>query len=165
MSFSPGRSILPMVFHGLITSGPQAGISGNERGDQKDKHGAESSQLEVPLTLRTAKSIISPHTDKYTAATQKTKSLGKPWETFATVDLIPRLARFRLTSGHEFWGVYLHWLGLAADKACLLCGHASMDGDHLSQCTELDEYPTDDIVSRYWEARRQMVKKPSTGVG
>ncbi|GFS63353.1 hypothetical protein TNCV_2308841 [Trichonephila clavipes] len=27
------------------------------------------------------------------------------------------------------------------------------------------EYPTDDIGSRYWEARNQMVKKPSTGVG
>ncbi|GFW26543.1 uncharacterized protein TNCV_1164781 [Trichonephila clavipes] len=27
------------------------------------------------------------------------------------------------------------------------------------------EYPTDDVVSQYWEAQRQMVKKPSTGVG
>ncbi|GFV27743.1 hypothetical protein TNCV_4169651 [Trichonephila clavipes] len=26
-----------------------------------------------------------------------------------------------------------------------------MDGNHLLQCTELDEYPTDDVVSRYWE--------------
>ncbi|GFW31459.1 hypothetical protein TNCV_1288061 [Trichonephila clavipes] len=36
-----------------------------------------------------------------------------------------------------------------------------MDGDHLLQSTGLDEYPTDDVVSQYWEARRQMVKKPS----
>ncbi|GFX89549.1 hypothetical protein TNCV_72421 [Trichonephila clavipes] len=28
-----------------------------------------------------------------------------------------------------------------------------------------DEYPADDIVSRYWVAQRQMVKKPSAGVG
>ncbi|GFU60190.1 hypothetical protein TNCV_4248941 [Trichonephila clavipes] len=37
-----------------------------------------------------------------------------------------------------------------------------MDGDHLLQCTGLDEYQTNDIVSRYWETQRQMVKKPST---
>ncbi|GFY28801.1 hypothetical protein TNCV_4719371 [Trichonephila clavipes] len=42
---------------------------------------------------------------------------------------------------------------------------ARMDSDHLLQCTGLDEYPADDIVSRYWEARRQMVKKPSTSAG
>ncbi|GFT26468.1 transposable element Tcb1 transposase [Trichonephila clavipes] len=34
-----------------------------------------------------------------------------------------------------------------------------MDGDHLLQCTGL-EYPADDIVSQYWKAQRQMVKKP-----
>ncbi|GFT76553.1 reverse transcriptase [Trichonephila clavipes] len=56
---------------------------------------------------------------------------------------------FRLTTGDDFLGVYLHWLGLAANEACLLCGHARMDGDHLLQCTRLDEYPTHDILSRY----------------
>ncbi|GFW94272.1 hypothetical protein TNCV_1432111 [Trichonephila clavipes] len=40
-----------------------------------------------------------------------------------------------------------------------------VDGDHLLQCTQFNEYPTDNVVSRYWEARRQMAKKPSTGVG
>ncbi|GFW76413.1 hypothetical protein TNCV_1581921 [Trichonephila clavipes] len=45
------------------------------------------------------------------------------------------------------------------------CGHARMDGDHLLQFTGFTEYPADNIVSRYCEARRQMVKKPSTGVG
>ncbi|GFT13722.1 reverse transcriptase [Trichonephila clavipes] len=67
---------------------------------------------------------------------------------------------FRLTTGHDFLGVYLHWLSLAADASCPFCGNARMDGDHLLQCTGLD-----DIVSQYWKARRQMVKKPSTGVG
>ncbi|GFV93552.1 hypothetical protein TNCV_1988641 [Trichonephila clavipes] len=57
------------------------------------------------------------------------------------------------------------WLCVADNKACPICGHARMDGDHLLQCTGLDEYPADDIVSRYWGARRQMVKKPSMGVG
>ncbi|GFY07253.1 reverse transcriptase [Trichonephila clavipes] len=75
------------------------------------------------------------------------------------------VARFRLTTEHDFLGVYFHWLGVAANKACTLCGHARMDGDHLLQCTGLDEYLADDIVSRYWEARRQIVKKPSMGVG
>ncbi|GFV51250.1 reverse transcriptase [Trichonephila clavipes] len=51
--------------------------------------------------------------------------------------------------------------GLAANEACPLCGHARMDGDHLPQCTGLAE----DIVSRYCEARLQMVKKQSTGIG
>ncbi|GFT79958.1 reverse transcriptase [Trichonephila clavipes] len=74
------------------------------------------------------------------------------------------VAYFRLTTRHDLLGVYLHWLGLAADEACPLCGHARMHGDHLLHCIGLDEYPTDDVVSRYWEARRQMVKKPTMGV-
>ncbi|GFS71652.1 reverse transcriptase [Trichonephila clavipes] len=116
--------------------------------------------------------IISTHTGKYTAMTQKTKSFRKPWETLATVSPISRhleraeaVARFRLTTRHYFLGVYLHWLGVAANEACPLCGHARMDSDHLLRYTGLDEYTAYDIVSRYWEARRQMVKKPSTGVG
>ncbi|GFW73621.1 reverse transcriptase [Trichonephila clavipes] len=74
------------------------------------------------------------------------------------------VALFHLTTGHDFLGVYLHWLGVAANEANPICGHARMDGDHLLQCTGLDEYPADDIVSLYWEARHQMVEKPSTGV-
>ncbi|GFW54206.1 hypothetical protein TNCV_4372801 [Trichonephila clavipes] len=57
--------------------------------------------------------------------TPKTKSFGKLWETLASVGPILRLleraetvARFRLTTGRDFLGVYLHWLGVAANKAC-----------------------------------------------
>ncbi|GFS53462.1 reverse transcriptase [Trichonephila clavipes] len=89
-----------------------------------------------------------------------------------TVGPIPRylkgaeaVARFRLATGHNFLGVYLHWLGVATNEACSIYAHVRRDGVHLLQCTGLVEYPADDIVSRYWEARRQMVKKPSTGVG
>ncbi|GFX87968.1 reverse transcriptase [Trichonephila clavipes] len=90
--------------------------------------------------------------------TQKTKSFGKPWETLDHCGPIPEaVASFRLTTGHDLLEVYLHWLGVAANEA--------MDGKHLLQCTRLTEYLADDIVSWYWEARRQMVKKPSTGVG
>ncbi|GFT50784.1 reverse transcriptase [Trichonephila clavipes] len=64
-----------------------------------------------------------------------------------------------------FSGVHVHWIGLAADEACSFCGHVRMDGDHLLQCTGLDEYPTDDVDSWYWEALRQMVKKPSMDIG
>ncbi|GFU56064.1 reverse transcriptase [Trichonephila clavipes] len=73
------------------------------------------------------------------------------------------VARIRLTTGHDFLRVYLHWLGVAANVACPLCGHARIDDDHLPQCTGLGEYPAVDIISRYWEAWRQMVKKPSAG--
>ncbi|GFX97363.1 reverse transcriptase [Trichonephila clavipes] len=126
----------------------------------------------VPLTFKRAKSIISTHIDQYTAMTQRMKSFGKPWEIMATVipilghlERAEAVARFRLTTGHDFLEVYLHWPGTAANEACPLCGHVRMDGDHLLQCTGLVEYPADDIASRYWEARRQMVKKPSKGVG
>ncbi|GFY30877.1 reverse transcriptase [Trichonephila clavipes] len=88
--------------------------------------------------------------------TSKPRSLGKPWEFLATVDTIPKhleraedVVRYRLTTGHDFSGVHLHWLDMAADEACPLCGHAIMDDDHLLQCTGLNEYPTDDIVNRY----------------
>ncbi|GFT50647.1 reverse transcriptase [Trichonephila clavipes] len=66
-----------------------------------------------------------------------------------------------LTTADDFLEVYLHRLDLAANEACPLCSHVRMVGDFLIQCSGLDEYPTDDIVSRYWEARRQMVKNPS----
>ncbi|GFU61681.1 hypothetical protein TNCV_4522151 [Trichonephila clavipes] len=49
------------------------------------KQGAESSQPEVLLTIRRAKSIIYTDVDKCTATTQKTKSLGKLWETLTSV--------------------------------------------------------------------------------
>ncbi|GFX23874.1 reverse transcriptase [Trichonephila clavipes] len=75
------------------------------------------------------------------------------------------VVHFCLTTGHDFLGVYLHWLGLDADEACLLCGHERIDGNHLLQCTGLDEYPTEYVVGRYWKARRQMVKKSRMGVG
>ncbi|GFV53787.1 reverse transcriptase [Trichonephila clavipes] len=61
-----------------------------------------------------------------------------------------------MTTRKKFGGVHVHWIGLAADEACWFCGHVRMDGDHLLQCTGLDEYPTDDIVSWYWEALRRM---------
>ncbi|GFV54102.1 uncharacterized protein TNCV_5119371 [Trichonephila clavipes] len=68
------------------------------------------------------------------------------------------VALFHLTTGHDFLGVYLHWFGLAAEEAFPVCRYTRMDNDQLPQCTGLDEYPTDDIVSRYWEAQRQMAK-------
>ncbi|GFW57647.1 reverse transcriptase [Trichonephila clavipes] len=103
---------------------------------------------------------------------QKTKNFRRPWETLAAVGPIPMdleraeaVAHFRLTTGHDFLGVYLHWLGVAANEACPICFPVKKHGDHLLQYTVHDEYPADDIISRYWEAWRQMVKKPSTGVG
>ncbi|GFX65039.1 reverse transcriptase [Trichonephila clavipes] len=105
------------------------------------------------------------------ARTKKT-SFGKAWETLATVGPIPRhlerseaVACFRLTTGHDFLGVYLHWLAVDTNEVCPICGHARKDGVHLLQRSGFDEYPADDIVSRYWETGRQVVKKPSTDVG
>ncbi|GFT95806.1 reverse transcriptase [Trichonephila clavipes] len=98
-----------------------------------------------------------------TTVTEKAKSLGKsnPESPGEIRGFCPLLT----TTGCDFMGVYLHWPGLAADEACPFCSHARMDGMHLLQSTGLDEYPTDDIVSRYWKARRQMVKKPSMDIG
>ncbi|GFT39220.1 reverse transcriptase [Trichonephila clavipes] len=129
------------------------GVSGNE---SRPRGQAGSRVIPTGSPLDSPKSIISTSIDKYTALTQKTKSLRKPWETLATVDPIPRyveraevVAHFRLTTGHDFLGVYLHCLSVAANEACPLCGHARMDGDYLLQCTGLDEYPANDIVRRY----------------
>ncbi|GFY17745.1 uncharacterized protein TNCV_1074801 [Trichonephila clavipes] len=68
----------------------RVGIPDNKRARQKVKQGAESTQPEVPLTLRRSKSVISSHIDKYTAITQNTKSFRKPIETLATVGPMPR---------------------------------------------------------------------------
>ncbi|GFS73523.1 reverse transcriptase [Trichonephila clavipes] len=88
----------------------RVGVPGNERAEQ----GAESTQPEE--TLATVGPIL------------------KHLERVKAVD------RFRLTNGHDFLGVYLHWLGVAANEACPICGHARMDRDHLLQCTGLGEY-------------------------
>ncbi|GFT82869.1 hypothetical protein TNCV_4434211 [Trichonephila clavipes] len=53
-------------------------------------------------------------------------------------------ASFCLTTRHDFLGVYLHYV----TWACPFSGHIREDGDNLFQCTGLDEYPTDDVVSR-----------------
>ncbi|GFV90617.1 hypothetical protein TNCV_2223331 [Trichonephila clavipes] len=74
-------------------------------------------------------------------------------------------SRFRLTTGYDFWGVYLYWLGLAADEDFPLTVHARMDGDHLLQRTGLNECPIGDIGNWYWETQRQMIKNPNTGGG
>ncbi|GFS74999.1 hypothetical protein TNCV_1396571 [Trichonephila clavipes] len=63
------------------------GIPGNEKTDQNAKQEAESSQLEVPSTLRRANTLISKCIDKCTAATQRTKSHGK---TLTPMGPIPR---------------------------------------------------------------------------
>ncbi|GFX79608.1 DUF4371 domain-containing protein [Trichonephila clavipes] len=125
---------------------------------------------EKEIDLKKIVSLTTYGAPKYDK--KKTKSVGKLRETLATVGPIPRHleraeadARFRLTTGHDLLGVYLHWLSMAANEACPLCFHTGMDGDHLLQCTGLAEYPADDIVSQCWEARRQMVKETSTGVG
>ncbi|GFV32114.1 reverse transcriptase [Trichonephila clavipes] len=90
------------------------------------------------------------------------KSLGKPWEFLDTVGLIPRyleraeaVARVGVYNHriYNFFGVYLHWLGLAADKFCPLCGHARVDGNHLLQCPGLDEYPMGGSTSNSQEAK------------
>ncbi|GFV17892.1 hypothetical protein TNCV_3409381 [Trichonephila clavipes] len=47
--------------------------------------------------------------------------------------------RFHLTTGHDFLGAYLHWLGVTANESCLICVYARMDGDHLLQRTGIDE--------------------------
>ncbi|GFT85983.1 hypothetical protein TNCV_3256231 [Trichonephila clavipes] len=39
------------------------------------------------------------------------------------LERVEAVARFRLTTGHSFLEEYLHWLGLAVDEACQLCGH------------------------------------------
>ncbi|GFW01508.1 reverse transcriptase [Trichonephila clavipes] len=59
-------------------------------------------------------------------------------EALATVDPMPRhldraeaFVRFRLHTGHDFLGVYLHWLDVAANEACPICDYARMEGDHL----------------------------------
>ncbi|GFX60594.1 hypothetical protein TNCV_3061671 [Trichonephila clavipes] len=52
------------------------GIAGSERAHQNAQQGADSTQLEVPVTLRRAKNIMSTYIDKYDAMTPKTKSFG-----------------------------------------------------------------------------------------
>ncbi|GFV36739.1 reverse transcriptase [Trichonephila clavipes] len=122
------------------------GIPGNEKTEQKAKQEAGSSQLEVPLTLR--RSLFSHSLSNILnvlPVPKKTTAL-ESHEKLATVGPIPRppkraeaVAHFRLTTGHDLLEVYLHWLDVAADESCPLLGHVRMDGEHLLQCTGLDD--------------------------
>ncbi|GFT52160.1 uncharacterized protein TNCV_4493811 [Trichonephila clavipes] len=90
------------------------GSPGNETADQKANQGVESTQAEVSMTLRRAKSIISTHIDKYTAMTQNEKFWKAMRNSDHCVPIPKHLERadavvlFRLTTGHVFLGVYLH---------------------------------------------------------
>ncbi|GFX35889.1 reverse transcriptase [Trichonephila clavipes] len=72
------------------------GIPGNERANQKAKQGDESSQLEVPLTLRKVNGPILRHLERAEA-----------------------VANFRLNTGHDFPWEYtsscLAWPAHSAD--------------------------------------------------
>ncbi|GFY14407.1 hypothetical protein TNCV_1021721 [Trichonephila clavipes] len=61
--------------HVLVPS--QAGTPGNERVVQKAKQRPESSQPEVPLTVKIAKSMITSYIDESTASTRKQQ---EPWK-------------------------------------------------------------------------------------
>ncbi|GFT19154.1 hypothetical protein TNCV_302891 [Trichonephila clavipes] len=83
----------------------------------KAKKGAESSQPEVPSTLRRAKIILFMYNNKCTALPQNPMCLERPWEILATVGSIPRplesaetVACFRLANGHNFLGVRIRAL-------------------------------------------------------
>ncbi|GFU52255.1 uncharacterized protein TNCV_3052761 [Trichonephila clavipes] len=108
---------------------------GHEKVDQKAKQGAESSELEVPLTLRRAKSMMTIYIDKRNASTQKTKSFVQPWETLVSVGLSQGPCTLSPNhTGHDFMGVHFHWIiVLAADEVYPLCSHARLDGDHQLQ--------------------------------
>ncbi|GFV22130.1 hypothetical protein TNCV_2065951 [Trichonephila clavipes] len=86
-------------------------------------------------------------------ATNKTTEKQNVQDCFST----EAVASFRLTTRHDFWEY--------ASTGCKrgLSTLSRMDGDHLIQCRGFDEYLTD-IISRYLDARCQMVKEPSTVV-
>ncbi|GFW44148.1 reverse transcriptase [Trichonephila clavipes] len=61
---------------------------------------------------------VHTYIDKCTVLNQNTKDLVRPWKTLVPVRPIPRHleraaadARFRLTTRHDFLGVFLYWLG------------------------------------------------------
>ncbi|GFV01928.1 hypothetical protein TNCV_4978791 [Trichonephila clavipes] len=72
---------LQSSFHMAVPS--HVGIPGNTRTVQNAKQGAESFQLEDPLTLKTAMSMITTCIDKYMQPQPKKpralESHGKPW--------------------------------------------------------------------------------------
>ncbi|GFU20690.1 hypothetical protein TNCV_3176281 [Trichonephila clavipes] len=53
--------------------------------------------------------------------------------------------------------------------ACLLmrsvCSAAMPEGMEITYSNALAEYPIDDVVNQYWEARCQMVMNTSAGIG
>ncbi|GFT84018.1 hypothetical protein TNCV_3579681 [Trichonephila clavipes] len=73
-----------------------------------------------------------------------------------TLERSEAFSRFSLTTGHDFWGI----LPLLAWPGC--CDHAKMDCDHLLQCIDL---MNTQLTRHHEEAWRQIIKKPSMGVG
>ncbi|GFY02614.1 hypothetical protein TNCV_3504941 [Trichonephila clavipes] len=95
-----------------INLGSHVGIPGNERADQKAKQEAESTQPEVPLTLRRAKNIISTHkNEEFSKAMGNSGYCGPnpeaPGESRHCCQLSPNYR-------HDILEVCLYWFGVAA---------------------------------------------------
>ncbi|GFX27634.1 hypothetical protein TNCV_107321 [Trichonephila clavipes] len=105
-----------------------------------------------------------------TAVTQETKSFGKPWKTLAPVGPFLRhlkrakvVASFRLTIGYDFLGAYLHW-SISAWLRKMPAPFAAMPEWMSTTCSNALESMDTEMTSGS-EALRQIIKKPSTGIG
>ena len=72
------------------------------------------------------------------------------------------MAKFRLITGHYCLSKHLHKIGVFTSANCVLCSkEEEMDAKHLENCDSLKIHQ--DIVSKYWEARRRMTLMSNSG--
>ncbi|GFX00207.1 hypothetical protein TNCV_296961 [Trichonephila clavipes] len=102
------------------------------------------------------------------------KSFGKPWETLATVGPIPKhleraeaVARFFLTTGYDFLGVYLNRLGEAANEAASGTAHSAAVPEWMESVVKaprseevFDPRSGERVVSLYWSGDRGRKSAP-----
>ncbi|GIY53832.1 reverse transcriptase [Caerostris darwini] len=134
------------------------GIPDDEKADIMPKNGAEFNQTEFPLTLRTECNYIIATIDNLTSKNLKDLSGNKRWKCRTTGARIlmhlkraETVARYRLTTGHDYLQAHLHLIGLVSDRIYPLC----LIGDQMWNCTDLIDVP-EDITARYCEAGRRM---------
>ncbi|KAI5717804.1 hypothetical protein M8J77_011529 [Diaphorina citri] len=139
------------------------GIHGNESADKLAKKGTEISNTPMrTVPFHSVKRIIK---HKYNQSHRKwiqEEAKNTKWKDILTTpNIIPELprkaavAKFRLLTGHDCLAQHLNRIGCRDTPTCPLCNqNENMNADHIAVCPNLTN--NDNIVSKYWDARRKM---------
>ncbi|GFR13811.1 hypothetical protein TNCT_731631 [Trichonephila clavata] len=113
--------------------------------DRLAKQGTALPQTRQTSTLHSAKSLIKSAVKSWNCQWLLRLSLGKNWESLVSRGPLnhnlPRtvsVAALRMRTGHEYLASHLHRINIRPSPECQLCGHSTMNAEHLRTCSAVD---------------------------